>query len=62
MVPEDKVLIIYDRALLDDKAYITDDAVSHTLAQFGKTEQQVLAGYDARAAPRDLRQGCGVRV
>ena len=47
MVPEDKVLIIYDRAVLDDKAYISDAQFAKTLAHFGKTEQDVLAGYDA---------------
>lgn len=47
IVPEEKVLIIYDRALLDDKAYITDEQFKETLAYFGKTEDQVLAGYDA---------------
>lgn len=47
MVPYDKILIVYDRALLDDKAYITDEQFRQTLAYFGKTEEQVLAGYDA---------------
>lgn len=47
MVPEDKVLIIYDRAVLDDKAYISDAQFAKTLAHFGKTEQEVLSGYDA---------------
>ena len=47
MVPEENVLIIYDRALFDDKAYITDEEFRCILAHFGKTEQEVLAGYDA---------------
>ena len=47
MVPEENVLIIYDRALFDDKAYITDEQFRDILAYFGKTEQEVLAGYDA---------------
>ena len=47
MVPEDKVLIIYDRAVLDDKAYISDAQFAKALAHFGKTEQEVLSGYDA---------------
>ena len=47
MVPEEKVLVIYDRALLDDKAYISDEEFRDVLAHFGKTEEQVLAGYDA---------------
>lgn len=47
MVPEEKVLVIYDRALLDNKAYVSDDEFRDILAHFGKTEEQVLAGYDA---------------
>ena len=47
MVPEENVLIIYDRALFDDKAYITDEQFRGILAHFGKTEAEVLAGYDA---------------
>lgn len=47
LVPEDKVLIIYDRAVLDDKAYITDEQFRDTLAHFGRTEEDVLRGYDA---------------
>ena len=47
MVPEENVLIIYDRALFDDKAYITDEEFRTVLSYFGKTEAEVLAGYDA---------------
>lgn len=47
LVPENKVLIVYDRAVLDDKAYITDEQFRDTLAYFGKTEDDVLRGYDA---------------
>ena len=47
MVPEENVLVLYDRALLDDKAYVTDEEFRAVLASFGKTEEEVLAGYDA---------------
>ena len=48
VVPEDNILIIYARALLDDKAYITDEEFAEVLARFdGRTEDGVLAGYDA---------------
>lgn len=48
VVPEEDVLVLYDRALLDDKAYISDEEFSATLAGFdGRTEETVLAGYDA---------------
>ena len=46
-VPEEKVLIIYDRAIFDDKAYISDEEFRAVLAHFGKTEEELLAGYDA---------------
>ncbi|MBQ6374987.1 MAG: AAA family ATPase [Clostridia bacterium] len=48
VVPEENVLIIYDRALMDDKAYITDEQFAEVLSRFdGRTEASVLAGYDA---------------
>ena len=48
VVEEDKILIIYDRALLDDKAYISDEEFREVLLRFnGRTEEQVLSGYDA---------------
>ena len=46
-VPEDKVLIVYDRAVFDDKAYISDEDFRSVLASFGRTEEQVMSGYDA---------------
>ena len=48
MVPEQNVLIIYDRALMDDKAYISDEEFDQVIAKFdGRTEASVLANYDA---------------
>lgn len=47
LVPEENVLIVYDRALLDNKAYISDEQFARTLAHFGMTEEQALASYDA---------------
>ena len=47
VVPEPNVLVVYDRALLDDKAYITDEEFEQVLAKFGLTMQAVLAKYDA---------------
>ena len=46
-VPEENVLIIYDRAVLDDKAYITDEEFTQVLSSFGVTEEELLSGYDA---------------
>ena len=42
MVPEN-VLILYDRAVFDDKAYVSDDEFRAVLASFGKTEEEILA-------------------
>ena len=47
VVPEDNVLILYDRALFDDKAYISDEEFKAVLASFGLTEEEALAKYDA---------------
>lgn len=47
-VPEQNILVLYDRALLDDKAYISDEEFAETLYKFdGRTEESVIAGYDA---------------
>lgn len=48
VVPEDNILVIYDRALMDDKAYISDEEFAEVLSHFdGRTEASVLANYDA---------------
>ena len=47
VVQEENILILYDRALLDDKAYISDEEFAQVLARFGRTESEVLSGYDA---------------
>ncbi len=47
MVPEPNVLVVYDRALFDDKAYITDEEFNTVLSSFDTTPEQAMAGYDA---------------
>ncbi|MDO5444401.1 MAG: AAA family ATPase [Eubacteriales bacterium] len=47
MVPEENVLVIYDRAIFDDLAYITTEQFEKTLSYFGKSPDEVMAGYDA---------------
>lgn len=47
LVPEPNVLVVYDRALFDDKAYITDEEFDEVLRHFGTTPETVMAGYDA---------------
>ncbi|MBQ6159386.1 MAG: AAA family ATPase [Oscillospiraceae bacterium] len=47
VVPEPNVLIVYDRALLDDKAYITDAEFEQVIAKFGLTTETAMAKYDA---------------
>ncbi|MBP5158953.1 MAG: AAA family ATPase [Lachnospiraceae bacterium] len=46
-VPQDKILIIYDRAIFDDRAYISQEDFDKTVASFGKKPEDILAGYDA---------------
>ena len=46
-VPEEKVLIIYDRAIFDDLAYISQEQFEKALAFFGKTQEEMLSHYDA---------------
>lgn len=47
LVPEDKVLIICDRGVLDNKAYVSHEEFDTILTHFRLTEAQVLASYDA---------------
>ena len=47
MVPEEKVIIIYDRAIFDDRAYISQEQFEKTLAYYGKTPEEIMSGYDA---------------
>lgn len=46
-VPQENVLIIYDRAIFDDRAYISQEDFDKTVASFGKSQEDILAGYDA---------------
>lgn len=47
IVPQEKVLIVYDRAIFDDRAYIPQDEFETVLASFGKTPDEMLTHYDA---------------
>lgn len=46
-VPEDKILILYDRAIFDNLAYINEEQFEKVLSYFGKTQEEVLNGYTA---------------
>ena len=46
-VPDPKVLVVYDRAILDDKAYITDEEFEQVISKFGLSTQTAMAKYDA---------------
>ena len=46
-VPEPNVLIVYDRALLDDKAYISDGEFEQVISKFGLSTETAMAKYDA---------------
>ena len=47
LVPEEKVLILYDRAVFDNRAYVNDKEFDEIISYFGKTREELLAGYDA---------------
>lgn len=47
LVPEDKVLIICDRGVLDDKAYVSQKEFDQVIKRFNVTEKELLASYDA---------------
>ena len=46
-VPEEKVLVIYDRAVPDDNAYVSDEHYAKVLARFGLTPEEIMGHYDA---------------
>ena len=46
-VPEEKVLIIFDRAVPDDNAYVSDEAYAKILSSFSLTPEDALGRYDA---------------
>lgn len=46
-VPEENVLIVCDRGLFDDRAYISDEEFAEVLGSFGVTQDQALGYYDA---------------
>lgn len=47
MLPHDKIVIIYDRGLMDNKSYITEKEFAQILADFGMTQTEVQDRYDA---------------
>lgn len=46
MVPEEKVVIVCDRGIPDNSAYVSPEEYTALLAMFGKTEAEVLNSYD----------------
>ena len=47
LVPEEKILILCDRGVLDDKAYVSQKEFNEVLSRFDLTEKEVLESYDA---------------
>lgn len=47
IVPEDKVLVICDRGVMDDRAYVSQKEFIDVIARFHLTEQEILDSYDA---------------
>ena len=43
----DKILIVCDRGAIDNRAYMNDEEFAAVLREVGKTEQELLLGYDA---------------
>ena len=46
-VPQDKILIIFDRAIFDDRAYIPQDEFEEVLKSFDTTPAEMVTHYDA---------------
>lgn len=47
LVPEDKVLILCDRGVMDNRAYVSQKEFNEVIARFDLTEKDILASYDA---------------
>ncbi|MDO5547030.1 MAG: ATP-binding protein [Eubacteriales bacterium] len=47
LVPEEKVVILCDRGILDNKAYVSEEEFQTLLQLFGKNEAEVRDSYDA---------------
>ena len=47
LVPEDKILIICDRGVMDDKAYVSQKEFTQVISRFHITEKEILESYDA---------------
>ena len=46
-MPKDKILVICDRGLLDNRAYMNDDEYHHVLKVLNMSEEDILNQYDA---------------
>ncbi len=47
LVPEDKIVILCDRGMIDDKAYVSQKEFNQVIGRFGLTEKELLESYDA---------------
>ena len=47
LVPEDKIVILCDRGVMDDKAYVSQKEFGEVIGRFNLTEKDILASYDA---------------
>lgn len=62
VVPEEKVLIVYDRALLDNKAYISDEEFAERSCVSAANRRRGACGLRRGNLSCHLRQGRGVCV
>lgn len=47
LVPEDKVIVIYDRAVFDNRGYVSDPEFDEIISHFGYTREELMRHYDA---------------
>ena len=47
LVPEEKVLILCDRGVMDNRAYVSQKEFNQVISRFNLTEKDILASYDA---------------
>ena len=47
LVPEDKVLILCDRGVMDNRAYVSQKEFNQVIARFDLTEKEILDSYNA---------------
>ena len=55
----ERVLIVFDRGMMDNKCYMTDEEFARVIAELGKTEEELRANYDAVFYLESAAKGAG---